>query len=415
MENRADDRVLAALLADRTNYDKINAIIDPDEHFAKHHSIIIKEVMEYYDTDVDANGCDVQYIKDRIADKYPKHIKLFEAILDRLPEDVSGPNIVKVYQQQIKRRLELRISETMADSDEALKAEVIAEYTKVLDSIESGTTDDELLIGKGLEDVLSTYSEASLVTLSPQSLNDRLGGGLVPGTVGCVFALTEMGKSLFMINMACSILRQGYKVLYVGNEDPADAMLRRFYTNLAGMTNDVLRQRPMEAQQTAYKNGYGNLLFYPTDPGTIGAIVNKIEKHKPHVLIIDQMHNLSTKGSFSKVDKNEHLACKVRSITKRYNLITIVVHQAAASAYGKSDRGENNNTKLYLELSDMYYSNVGIQSQLDWMLGIGADPERVDTGHRGLSLCKNKLGARREKWPVYFDNTLTKVNDIWET
>jgi hypothetical protein len=111
---------------------------------------------------------------------------------------------------------------------------------------------------------------------------------------------------------------------------------------------------------------------------------------------------METRAMFTKVEKNEYLALKIRSIAKQYGLVSIIVHQASDSAYGK----------LGIEKNDMYYSNVGVQGQMDIMIGIGMDDTYEQQNKRMLCLTKNKISSDHSHIPVIIDPHLSKVLSI---
>ena len=198
---------------------------------------------------------------------------------------------------------------------------------------------------------------------------------------------------------------QGLKVLYCGNEDPAMMMLKRFYTRLTGMNQEQMDADRPKAYQIAQDKGYGNLVFYEMKPGSLFDIKRAVERYEPDILVVDQMANMETVGNFTKVEKNEHLALKIRSIAKKYDMVSIIVHQASDSGYGK----------LHLEKNDMYYSNVGVQGQMDVMIGIGMDDMYEQQDKRMLCLTKNKINSNHANIPVKIDPHLTKVSNLGDT
>jgi hypothetical protein len=89
----------------------------------------------------------------------------------------------------------------------------------------------------------------------------------------------------------------------------------------------------------------------------------------------------------------------MRALAKIRNIGAVSVTQAADSAINK----------LYLEMGDVYFSNIAIQAQVDLMIGIGMDNQAQQNNTRVLSLCKNKLTGNHVPLHVLVDPKLSKV------
>jgi len=396
----SESRIISALIHDRAAYDSIGPVMDPDEDFSDQGAIIVNKVQEYYDNDVDADHIDKEFLIDHIKSDHPKHSDTFEGIIRTLQE-VSIPNVLSEFRKVKLNAAQQRLAEALLGNQDR---EIEHYLEKVNHYREMAEADDDgnVFIQTDIDDVLRAFDRDNLIKVYPLSLNEKLGGGVVPGTQIAIYAPTEVGKSLIAINAACGFMKDGYKVLYCGNEDPAMSMLSRFYSRLSSMTRDEMMLHKAEARQRAYNNGYGNLVFYEMAPGSVFDIKRMVDKYEPDILIVDQMANMETRAMFTKVEKNEYLALKIRSIAKQYGLVSIIVHQASDSAYGK----------LGIEKNDMYYSNVGVQGQMDIMIGIGMDDTYEQQNKRMLCLTKNKISSDHSHIPVIIDPHLSKVLSI---
>ena len=389
-----EQRVLSALLSSREAYNNI-ARIREEEDFSEQGWLLVQEIDNYYTNDGKAEYIDVDLIKDTIARRYPKAAKIINTVIDGLG-DVSVANVVSEYIQLKKEALEHSIAEAMlAGEDYANQLEKLL----AVDTIEE-EEESTVFIGTDIEEILEATSPDNLIKVHPPSLNDRIDGGLVPGTQVAIYAPTEVGKSMISINMLCGFLREGRICLYCGNEDPSKSMLLRIYNNLSGMTKEEIRANPKEARKRAVANGYNNLIFKELTPGSLREVRALVEKFEPEVVFIDQMANMECRSS-SKVEKNEILACGLRAMAKKYSYVSIIVHQASDDAYGKN----------ILEKNHLYYSNVGVQGQMDLMIGIGMDASYEQQDLRMLCLTKNKLSGNHENFPIKVNPALSRVEE----
>jgi archaellum biogenesis ATPase FlaH len=232
----------------------------------------------------------------------------------------------------------------------------------------------------------------------PPALNEVLDGGAKPGHHILVFAPTEMGKTLFVINAVAGFLKQGLRVLYCGNEDPAADILMRLMTRLTGMTKHEIRDNPTKAEKLLGERNWSKLTLASLAPGTFKQIHDLVDKYDPRVVVLDQLRNIAV-DSENRTQALEKAATSARNLGKSKGLLVVSVTQAADSASGKTVLGRG----------DVDSSNVGIPGQCDLMIGIGADSSMEDQGLRILSLPKNKLSGKHTPIPVTFNYALSRI------
>jgi len=386
--------VLSAILSSRDAYNSIVRVRE-ERDFTEQGWILVQEIDNFYETDSSVSYVDVDVIKDIIARKYAKASGIINSVLDNM-ENVSVDNVVQEYIELKKDSLKHELADRLLTNEDYSD---LMERLQTLDVIEE---EDEhtLYIGTDIEDILQATAPENLIKVSPASLNDNIDGGLIPGTQVAIYAPTEVGKSMLSLHMCCGFLRNGHRVLYCGNEDPSKSMLLRAWTNLTQMTKEEIRKDVKTARKRAYANGYDNLIFKELTPGSLREVRSLVEKYKPEIVFVDQMANMECRSS-SKVEKNEILACGLRAMAKKYQFVSIIIHQASDDAYGRN----------ILEKNHLYYSNVGVQGQMDLMIGIGMDASYAQQGYRMLCLTKNKLAGKHVNFPVRVRPELSWVED----
>jgi KaiC/GvpD/RAD55 family RecA-like ATPase len=264
----------------------------------------------------------------------------------------------------------------------------------------------EVLIGRYQDAIRPPETEAELelawegivarrLTSAPRmkvfrALNERLGGGLLPGHNVTVFGLVESGKSALALTLATGFAKRGHKVLYVGNEDPAPDLMVRAIQMTARKSREELMARPEEAERAALAEGVGNLYIRELAPGTLAEIERLVRKYSPAVLVVDQLRNIHATKLDNYTQRLDAIAQGIRAIGKRYGLVTIGVTQAGDSARGRS----------VLDAGDVDSSNVGIPGAADVLIGIGSTEQLQRAGLRTLSLAKNKVSFRHENFTV---------------
>lgn len=394
-----EQRILAAVTKSREAFDNV-LVLSVEEDFSDKAKIVWSLIKNYYGNDEEADHVDSEIIRSQLERQYPKHAEQLSNFLDDCEEeDTSIANLVKeVYEIKLDN-LSDKIASCMASKQYEDADELIQLYRQLRDD-ETIATAQSVKIHQGvsIENLLERTSEEHLTKILPVALNNAVEGGLLPGHHLVVFAPTDMGKTLFAVNLAYGFLKQGKTVLYIGNEDPGEDILTRLFTRMTGMTVNEIRQNPGKADKRAEQQGYNNFILIEADPGTEAEIRGFVEEYEPDILIVDQIRNLDMRES-NRVLQLERAATMMRNIGKRYGLIPVSLTQAGDSATGKK----------FLSRGDIDYSNVGIPGTADVLVGIGADDDMEFKGERMLSLVKNKRGGNKEPIRVRFDHRLSKV------
>jgi archaellum biogenesis ATPase FlaH len=312
----------------------------------------------------------------------------------------SPQNLLYEIREQRRDALKLELASAFAsDKDKTKEIEQLwEEWEKLIAGDIDGSDKSEVLIAPDLADIMEKRSTANRIKVYPDALNSVLDGGALRGHHIVLFAVTDMGKTLFTLNMVRGFIEQGYKVLYVGNEDPVSDLIERFLMSFTGKDKWTIRKHWRKAQDWANKRGWDRLVWAELSPGTLSEIRSLIEKHKPDVLVVDQIRNLDT-GDKNFVRVLEVAAQGMRNFAKKYDLLSISVTQAGDSANGKK----------ILSRGDIDNSNVGIPGTADLMLGIGADEDDEYNGVRTLSFPKNKISGNKQPVQVIFNTKNMRV------
>lgn len=387
-----EKKILAAILFDRDTYDKWERFLT-DEDFSDQGNVLYKSIRSYYEQDPDAHAVDVEVLVSRIHRTHPKYGDLFEALLRGL-EPVSIPNV-------FKELIEYKIKRSGEDLGHAILAgkhssQAVRTYLDLLETKEEDFA-TRTTVRKGLVfDVFKDSARENLIAIYPRAVNEVLKGGVTRGTHIVVFGRPEVGKTLFTINLIKGFLDQGLVVLFCSNEDPYPKFAPRLIQRISGKTEDEIRQAGDISEDT--KRKADNFIHSDLDPGTPSDIESLIKEHKPDVVIVDQIYNLKV-GDLEQTAKLSAASQAMRRFCKRYNIVAVSLTQAGDSAHNK----------VVLDMNDIEYSNTGVQTPVDLMIGIGANAEMLENGRRMLSFPKNKVSAVHAAFPVIFDTTIHKV------
>jgi len=398
-----EQKLISAVILDREIYEEVVSL-NLEEDLSDQAKIIFKVVEQYYNNDPEIEKADVEILQSMLNRQYPKHAELFSTFLSGL-DPISPSNVldevVAVKLESVKHKLAQELIATTNKKTSSKIEDLIDKYHSLkegeLNASEEGAG-TEIYKAPKVKDILSNDAATNRIAILPTSLNNQLNGGVLRGHHIVVFAPTDMGKSLFCLNMAYGFLKQGLKVLMCGNEDPANDMIFRLLWRLTGLTREEILEDTDRAQDLAESKGYNNFTFAEVAPGTPWEIEELIKEYEPDVLIVDQIRNLDM-GDSNKVTSLEKAASFMRKVGKKYNLVPVSITQAGDSATGKT----------YLSRGDIDFSNVGIPGTADLLIGIGATEEMERGGERMISFVKNKISGNKIPLKVWFNQYLTKV------
>lgn len=393
-------KILSAFCKNRQNYEEVKELLDRSD-FDSITLHLIDLVGEYYATDPKASNVDVEILADRFArqGQSEKLENTIKSILTSLPE-VSDGNVLRELREVKAYRLGLKLAHAFTKGTTGPEVQkLLHDYLAITETVPDIGKDDEEPEDFTVESLVrKSFNTDGLIKLLPKSLTEHLDGGVRPGHHILVFAPTEMGKTLVVINMVAGFTIQGLRTLYVGNEDPVADLQMRYISRITNLNKREVLANPQEAQRRLDKRNYKNVIFAPLAPGTFLKIRELVRKFQPQVVVLDQLRNIDV-SSENRTQALEKAATEARNLAKAMGVVVISVTQAADSASGKR----------LLNRGDVDSSNIGIPGQMDVMIGIGADEELEKTSMRILSFPKNKISGNHHHLEIVIDPLLSKV------
>ena len=396
-----ENKLLSAALANREAYEHIFPLIEKYPALSDIGTIIFDKIAAFYSNDINASRIDKDIILAKLEREFPKHFNTLKEAIKNLEYDVSCPNVIDEYKELIRYQVGNRLSSALISGKYTEVKQLMYEYNGIENALDREEKGREIIQSPSIVQFADTLSEENLIKLYPRSLNDKIGGGALRGHHILIYARPETGKSLVSINMACGFLKQGLRVLYVGNEDPTESMIMRFTSRMTELDRMAVLHNPDDADRIAHEAGMKNLIWAGLSPGTFWEIRSLIEKYKPDILFVDQIRNINVGGE-GLVNVLEKAGMEMRSIAKKYNVLSISVTQAGDSA----------TDKLVLSMSDIDSSKTGLPATIDLMIGVGVDDRFEAEDKRMFSLTKNKISGEHGYFPVKIDRKISKVTSI---
>lgn len=365
--------------------------------------LIFKVLQEYYDRDPDAQSADRDLVCAAAIRKLPpgKHREALGLAIRDLPE-VSAVNVAAEVRASRLDSVSHRLQASLLNPSSPATRDLAQEYLEVSAGKDGPVAEDtayEVVPLPSPQDLSESISSAHRIPIMPLDLNNRIHGGALPGQHVFVFARPEAGKTAFAINTMRIPAQRGYKVLYLGNEDPVkEAIITRAYSSFSGIDFEA---NPEAAYRLAMEKGIGNVTFVSWYPGTVQELAGLVEAHKPALVIVDQVSDMAHRGDSYTLQLGKIMR-GIRTVTKKFKTVTVTFHQAGDSA----------DEKLVLGMGDVNWSNTDMQATTDLMLGIGVTQEFRDRGQRMITICKNKLSGKHDFFPVQLDETIHRYSSV---
>lgn len=337
----------------------------------------------------------------------PKQTDSIMGVLSSLEPSASPINVVQVVLELKRKNLtaEFAAASMSGDKKQADKLlESLNEVWEQSDLVEAKAA--EWMDARPIETLFQRVGRDKRIPFGCPALNAKLDGGVLPGHHVVIFGRTEVGKSSFVIDATARLLKHSQRILYIGNEDQIDILKLRLLGRCLKITQAELERDAGKAARD-FKPWEDNLLMTQLYNGSIDSIRKRVIEFKPTVLVIDQFRNLLSDqdGLTRGMESN---AIKLRALLLEHQLIGISVTQA-------NDRSERHgqDSPVYLQTGDVDSSRVGLPSQADLLIGIGANQEMKMRNQRFINFCKNKLSSApgaHEGIVVNFDLAISRVS-----
>lgn len=230
-------------------------------------------------------------------------------------------------------------------------------------------------------------------------------GGIGPGNLMIAFARPEVGKTAFWVSLVSApygFAEQGAKVHAFINEEPAVRTQMRAISCFTGYNKEQVSENTGEAQ-VEWAKIKDNIKMIDTVDWTIDDIDSHCEKHKPDIIVIDQLDKINVKGTFARTDeKLRAIYTGAREIAKRRECVVIAISQASADAHNRD----------HISFDMMENSKTGKAAEADLIIGIGNRTSNDPTNNmRVLNISKNKITGWHGDPSCIIDKYLSRYTD----
>jgi len=361
-------------------------------------------------------------------DKYDTDINIDE--LYSLHTTVYNPAITRAAKEQLSELIE-DIKETQEPSKEiaddivkilserdvaqriAVEATEIfngkpADFNTILSMIEkykTGLPSEKLdAVTNDVVELLDRLNVVSKWQFNLTVLKNNI-GGIGPGNLMIAFARPEVGKTAFWVSLVSApygFAEQGAKVHAFINEEPAVRTQMRAISCFTGYNREQIAEN-INDTQVEWAKIKDNIKMIDTVDWTLDDIDSHCEKHKPDIIVIDQLDKVNVKGTFARTDeKLRAIYTGAREIAKRRECVVIAISQASADAHNRD----------HISFDMMENSKTGKAAEADLIIGIGNRTSNDPTNNmRVLNISKNKITGWHGDPSCIIDKYLSRYTD----
>jgi replicative DNA helicase len=249
-------------------------------------------------------------------------------------------------------------------------------------------------------------------------LDSHLGGGFMADgrALYVFFGITNVGKSIFLGNIATNVLNQNKTVLLVTLEMPEQVYAKRISAQLSKIPCDDLRLQinPLKKFLNDYKvkNKDSHLIIkeFPTKSVTVLNIktyINKLIKNniKPDIIIIDYINLIAPPtNNLSSYESVKQITEGLRALTYEFNCPIISATQATRAAVTASKP----------EL-DKTSESMGLSHTVDAQISIWTEEGDTDLGIIHMGIEKNRFGPRQVYTHLNIDYPTLSLTELEES
>lgn len=226
-------------------------------------------------------------------------------------------------------------------------------------------------------------------------LDEKIGGGfLADGRALYVFyGVTNVGKSIFLGNVAANILNQNKTVVLISLEMSEQVYAKRMSANLSKIAvNDLSTKiEPLKNELNQYKVGHkgAKLIIKEFPPQTVTPLhiktyIDRLVKKgiKPDAIVIDYINLIAPpERGYNSYESIKKITEMIRAMSYWFSCPVISATQTNRSAYGEANPG----------LETMSES-MGLAMTADAQFSIWSEDGDVDLGVIHLGVTKNRFG-----------------------
>jgi replicative DNA helicase len=244
-------------------------------------------------------------------------------------------------------------------------------------------------------------------------LDRKLGGGfLETGKSLYLFAgATNIGKSIFLGNIACNVAAQGKTVVLVSLEMSELMYAKRISTSISQVPIGDLTGNPDIVKQKieSYKDTHprSKLIIKEFPPNAIsatqlGAFLQKLihQGISPDLVILDYINLLYCPTGNNSYERIKYASEQLRALSYTYNCPVITATQINRSGLNEHNPGVENISE-----------SIGLAATADCIMSIWQEDEDTELGIIRMGMVKNRYGQNFGSTEMNIDYTTLTLSE----
>lgn len=254
----AEESILNCLFVNPRSIKRVVDTLQPVHFYREKHAVIYKAMLHLYQQE---RRCDVDNVWDEI-DRQSAEVGINRAdLVDLSANDFRKTSAIEDYaaiiiREATHRRLAQAAAE-IAASAYARDEDAVERAEKLIYEIAVGTNSDRI---PTFAEALDTYMadldkrieerKQGVANGLPTGFTelDKVIGGLQPGTLNTLAALTGFGKTAFALNVAVNIMQRAKRVLFFSLEMSRNELIQRVLSMEAPLDQTFLRDAELEGE-----------------------------------------------------------------------------------------------------------------------------------------------------------------------
>jgi replicative DNA helicase len=250
-------------------------------------------------------------------------------------------------------------------------------------------------IDKHCEDLQQVFN---VIPTGWKWLDEKFGGGLMAEgrALYVFFGVTNVGKSIFLGNMATNLLNQDKTVVLISLEMPEQIYAKRISSQLSKIPfcDLKLQTDSLKKHLNQYKvtNKNSKLIIKEFPPKTVSplhikAYLEKLVRSgiKPDAIVIDYLNLIAPSNTgLDSYESVKQITEEIRALSYTFSCPIISATQANRSAFSTPNPD-----------MDMTSESMGLSHTVDAQISIWTEKEDFELGIIHMGIVKNRFGPRQ--------------------
>ena len=333
-----------------------------------------------------------------------KHVReAFTSLKNVNTDEIPKEELYAYYENYMKKRLALITFKNIFsnyDPNEDLDADMLVDKFTNVASLKL-VQDDAFDIYNDVERFVEEIKrDDKRIALGFTEIDKLIGGGLPcrGKNLSVVSAPTNMGKSIFLANVAVNAAKQGKNVLVITLEMSDIVYAQRIYADMYNLPINNIPNLTMELEKLVKEKQYGNMKIkeFPPSSLTVRALDGYIEQlerqgNKFDLICIDYLTLMLAPNADNSNEAGKSVAREMRALTYKYECPIFTAAQM--------------NREGMSNAPDMKYfaESIAICAEADFIVSLYRQEEDLAMGIMRVAILKSRLGPKGMTIPLRFN------------